>query len=64
MCASRALAFILLTGVVFGVAAAATSWLNDAAGWLVFLAYVLGGNVGVSLAGALVYFQRSRLSDD
>lgn len=56
MRASKAMTFILLTGVIFGLAAAAMSWINGVGLWIVFLAYIAGGNVGVSLAAALIYF--------
>ncbi|MEM6483231.1 MAG: hypothetical protein AAF681_15410 [Pseudomonadota bacterium] len=32
------------------------SWINGVGLWIVFLAYIAGGNVGVSLAAALIYF--------
>lgn len=64
MFASRALTFILFSGVIFGLVTAGTLWVNEASIWLVALGYVLGGNVGVSLAGVLVYIQNSHPSDD
>lgn len=60
MLASRALTFIIFSGVVFGIVAAATSWANNASLGLVFLAYVLGGNVGMSLSAALIYSESRR----
>lgn len=64
MRASKAMTFILLTGVIFGLAAAAMSWINGVGLWIVFLAYIAGGNVGVSLAAALIYFNAAGDLDD
>lgn len=64
MRASKAITFILLTGVTFGLAAAAMSWMNGLATWLVIVSYIAGGNVGVSLAAALTYLNASSELDD
>ncbi|MEM8582342.1 MAG: hypothetical protein AAGF50_14190 [Pseudomonadota bacterium] len=63
MRASPYITFILLSGIAFGLTAAATSWINGANLWFCFAAYVLGGNVGVSLAAALVFFRGSSNPD-
>lgn len=64
MFASRALTFILVTGVVFGIAAAITSWANGASVLWVVLSYMFGGNIGLSLGAALVFAHNSRHSND
>jgi len=64
MFASRALTFVLFTGVVFGIVAAASSLANGASMWMVFLTYIVGGNIGVTLGAAIVYAQRVRHSEN
>ncbi|MEL7013841.1 MAG: hypothetical protein AAFO72_11235 [Pseudomonadota bacterium] len=64
MHASRSIPFIMLTGILFGMAAAGMSWINDASIGLTLLAYIAGGNVGVSLAAAWLYLHPATHTDD
>ncbi|MEM7074238.1 MAG: hypothetical protein AAGA28_15400 [Pseudomonadota bacterium] len=56
---SQKLTFVILSGLIFGLASAGTLWANDQSPLVMLLAYMVGGNVGMYLAAALAYFQNT-----